>query len=96
MSSIKHAIISAAGMGTRLGLNAPKCLLQFNGISIIQHQLDLLKDIEDVRIVVGFMEESVVKTVKAIRSDVVFVRNPFYQTTSNNYSISLGTKGYSH
>ena len=93
MSSIKHAIISAAGMGTRLGLNAPKCLLQFNGISIIQHQLDLLKDIEDVRIVVGFMEESVVKTVKAIRSDVVFVRNPFYQTTSNNYSISLGTKG---
>ena len=38
MSIIKHAIISAAGMGTRLGLNLPKCLLQFSGVSIIKHQ----------------------------------------------------------
>ena len=57
MSFIKHAIISAAGMGTRLGLNTPKCLLKFNGVSIIEHQLDLLRDVEDVRVVVGFMEE---------------------------------------
>ena len=93
MSSIKHAIISAAGMGTRLGLNMPKCLLQFSGTSIIQHQLDLLKDIEDVRVVVGFMEKDVIKVVKSIRKDVVFVRNPHYQDTSNTYSISLATKG---
>ena len=93
MSFIKHAIISAAGMGTRLGLNTPKCLLKFGGVSIIQHQLDLLKDIEDVRVVVGFMEEDVVKIVKSIRNDVIFVRNPHYQETSNTYSISLATKG---
>ena len=93
MSIIKHAIISAAGMGTRLGLNLPKCLLQFSGTSIIQHQLELLKNIEDVRVVVGFMEENVIKTVKSIRNDVVFVRNPHYQDTSNTYSISLATKG---
>ena len=93
MSFIKHAVISAAGMGTRLGLNMPKCLLQFSGVSIIQHQLDLLKDIEDVRVVVGFMEEDVIKVVKSFRNDVVFVRNPHYQDTSNTYSISLATKG---
>jgi choline kinase len=93
MSIIKHAIISAAGMGTRLGLNTPKCLLKFNGVSIIEHQLDLLKDIKDVRVVVGFMEEEVVKIVKSIRNDVIFVRNPNYQNTSNTYSISLATIG---
>jgi choline kinase len=91
MSFIKHAIISAAGMGSRVGLNMPKCLIKFNGTSIIEHQLDLLKDIEDVRIVVGFMEESVVSHVKSIRNDVVFVRNPDYQNTSNTYSINLAT-----
>ncbi len=93
MSSIKHAIISAAGMGTRIGLNMPKCLLSFNGISIIEHQLELLKDIEDVRIVVGFMEEKVIEIAKSKRKDVVFVRNPDYQNTSNTYSISLATQG---
>lgn len=96
MSIIKHAIISAAGMGTRLGLNMPKCLLKFSGITIIQHQLELLKDIEDIRIVVGFMEEDVIKVVKSIRKDVVFVRNPHYQETSNTYSVSLATKGLKH
>ena len=90
MSSIKHAIISAAGMGTRLGLNAPKCLLQFNGISIIQHQLDLLKDIEDVRIVVGFMEESVVKTVKVFEA-MLFCMNFFIKQLKQLQYI-LGTK----
>lgn len=93
MSTIKHAIISAAGMGARLGLNVPKCLLKFNGVSIIQHQLELLKNIEDVRIVVGFMEEDVIKIVKSIRSNVIFVRNPDYQNTSNTFSIGLATKG---
>ena len=93
MSIIKHAIISAAGMGTRLGLNMPKCLLKFNGISIIEHQLKILKDIQNIRIVVGFMEEDVIKVVKSTRKDAIFVRNPEYQTTSNTYSINLATKG---
>ena len=93
MSIIKHAVISAAGMGTRLGINMPKCLLQFSGVSIIKHQLELLKDIEDIRVVVGFMEEDVINVVKSVRNDAVFVRNPHYQDTSNTYSISLATKG---
>ncbi len=93
MSFIKNAVISAAGMGTRLGLNMPKCLLKFNGISIIEHQLSILKGIENIRVVVGFMEEDVIRIVKSLRKDVIFVRNPEYQTTSNTYSINLATKG---
>lgn len=93
MSVIKNAVISAAGMGTRLGLNMPKCLLKFNGISIIEHQLNVLQNIENIRIVVGFMEEDVIRVVKSIRKDVIFVRNPEYRTTSNTFSISLATIG---
>ena len=36
------------------------------------------------------------KVVKSIRKDVVFVRNPHYQETSNTYSVSLATKGLKH
>ena len=59
---------------------------------MIDYQLDLLHDIEDVRIVVGFMEEAVINHVREIRSDALFVRNPDYRTTSNSYSLYLATK----
>lgn len=93
MSIVKHAIICAAGMGTRLGLNMPKCLVEINGKKIIEHQLELLKDVENIRIVVGFMEQEVIECVRLIRNDVVFVRNPNYKTTSNSHSLALGAKG---
>ena len=92
MSIIKHAVISAAGMGTRLGLNQPKCLVEINNKKIIAYLLELVKDIEDIRIVVGFMEKDVIDYVKNIRSDVTFVRNPDYKTTTNSYSVYLATK----
>lgn len=92
MQNPKHAIISAAGLGSRLGLNIPKCLIEINGKPLIEYQLELLKDIEDIRIVVGFMEHKVIDLVQRIRKDVVFVRNPDYKTTSNAYSVHLGTR----
>ena len=92
MQNVKHAIISAAGLGSRLGLNIPKCLIEINGKPLIEYQLELLKDVEDVRIVVGFMEHKVIDCVRKLRNDVVFVRNPDYKTTSNAYSVHLGTK----
>ena len=91
MQTIKYAVISAAGMGTRLGLNKPKCLVEINGKPIIDHLLELLKDIEQVRIVVGFMETDLIEHVKRIRKDVVFVRNPEYKTTSNSHSLWLAS-----
>ena len=48
MSPIKHAIVSAAGIGSRLGLNTPKCLVRVGGLRIIDYQLELLRDVEDV------------------------------------------------
>ena len=92
MQYIKHAIISVAGLGSRLGLNIPKCLVEVGGKKLIEYQLELLKDIPDVRLVVGFEEEKVMNFVRAIRSDVTFVRNPDYAKTSNSYSVYLATK----
>lgn len=92
MSIIKHVIISAAGMGSRLELNIPKCLVEIDGKKLIDYQLELLEDIEDIRIVVGFKEIDVINHVLQKRKDVTFVRNPDYQKTSNSYSVFLASK----
>ncbi len=92
MQTIKHAIISAAGIGSRLGMNIPKCLVPVAGKCIIDYQLDHLREIEDIRVIVGFQEEKVIEHVSKIRSDVIFVRNPLYSSTSTLQSIYLGAR----
>lgn len=92
MHPVKYAVISAAGMGSRLGLNMPKCMIDIHGRRIIDYLLDLLEEIENVRIVVGFMEELIIEHVRKLRDDVVFVRNPNFQTTSNAHSLWLATR----
>lgn len=90
MHTIKHAIIAAAGMGTRLGLGKPKCLLDFGGEPLIAHLLSLLEEVEDVRIVVGFAARQVIEVVRSIRKDVLFVMNMSYKTTTTLSSYSMG------
>lgn len=75
-------MICAAGTGSRLGVGVPKCLVSVDGRSIIDRQLDLLDDVADVRVAVGFREELVVQHVIARRPDAIFVRNPDYQSTT--------------
>jgi len=89
---IKTAVICAAGLGSRLGLDMPKCLVEIGQHRLVYYLLQLLEDFEDVRIVVGFKENEVMEYVKRIRKDVIFVRNPDYQTTTNAYSLYLGSK----
>lgn len=73
-------------------MNMPKCLVQVGGRAIIDHQLELLREIAEVRVVVGFMEERVIEHVRKLRPDVIFVRNPSYRSTSTLQSLSLATK----
>jgi choline kinase len=88
---VKNAVICAAGLGSRLGLDTPKCLVKLGKHRLIYYLLDILKDVENVRIVVGFKEEEVIEYVRNIREDVVFVRNPDYSSTTNSYSLYLGS-----
>ena len=92
MSSAKSVIISCAGIGFRLGLSKTKALISINGKSLIAWQLDLFKDIEDVRIVVGFQANDVINEVLQYRKDVIFVYNHSYFETKTGASFYLGAK----
>lgn len=93
MQSVKHAIIAAAGMGSRLGKGIPKCLVEVMGRKIIEYQLELLKEIKDIRIVVGYKDIEVIDFVKRIREDIVFVRNEKYNQTTTLQSLYYGIEG---
>lgn len=92
MSTAKSIIISAAGLGSRLGLAKTKALIDINGKSLIRWQLDLFKDIEDIRIVVGFQANDVIDEVLSYRDDVIFVYNHNYFETKTGASYYLGAQ----
>lgn len=89
MPIVKNAIISCAGRGTRLGLNKTKCLVNIRGKSIIQRQLEILKDFDAVFIIVGFQFMDVIQYVESLGyENVIFVLNHDYATTNCLYSIN--------
>jgi NDP-sugar pyrophosphorylase family protein len=93
VSPVKHAVIAAAGLGSRLGLGLPKCLVEIHGQSLIALQLEALRGISDIRIVVGYMEQAVIDAVVQINRDVTFVRNSLFRTTTTQDSYFLGGRG---
>lgn len=90
--AIQYAIIAAAGMGTRLHRNIPKVLAEINGRCIASYQMELLKEIPNVRIVVGYQADEVIQTVKKIRPDVKFILNENFASTNTLQSYYLGCK----
>ena len=90
--AIQYAIIAAAGMGTRLHRNMPKALAEISGRKIVSYQMELLKEIPHVRIVVGYQADEVIQTVKEIRPDVEFILNENYASTNTLQSYYLGCK----
>ncbi len=92
MSATQSVVLSCAGIGSRLGLAKTKALVSIAGRSLIAWQLDILKDVEDLRIVIGFQAREVVKEVLKYRNDVVFVYNHDYFETKTGASYYLGGK----
>ena len=92
MSCTKSVVISCAGTGSRLGLAKTKALIEINGKSLIALQLEQCKNIEDVRVVVGFQANDVVEEVLRFRRDVVFVFNHNYFETKTATSFFLGAR----
>ena len=84
------AIILSAGQGSRLGPlthDRPKCLIEFNGRSLLDRQLDALaaNGVDEAVIVTGFGDDQV-EAVLARRSGGPKVRtifNPFYKVADN-------------
>lgn len=90
-------IICCAGMGTRLGIGTTKALVNVFGKSLIQRQLELMNEIDDVRVVVGYQAERVIDAVNTVRNDVLYAFNYNFQTTGEAESLSkalIGLKKY--
>lgn len=92
MSSIKSVVISCAGIGSRLGLGLTKALVKINGRSLISWQLELFKDVPDLRIVVGFQANDIIEEVLKYRKDVIFIFNHRYFETKTGASFYLGAR----
>jgi len=90
------AIILSAGQGSRLGHlvdEKPKCLIDFNGRSLLDRQLDTLEanGITQAVVVTGFHDDRVEEAL-AKRSggpDVRTVFNPFYKVADNTGSLYM-------
>lgn len=92
MSSAKSVIISCAGIGSRLGLAQTKALVNINGRSLLSWQLECFKEVEDLRIVVGYEANDVIREVLKHRKDVIFIYNHNYFDTKTGASFYLGAK----
>lgn len=91
-----QAIILAAGMGRRLGeftANNTKCMLEVNGVRLIDRMLIQLNslDLSRIVIVIGYegqnLKEYLLK--KYPEKQIIFVDNPLYDKTNNIYSLWL-------
>ncbi|HEX5258564.1 MAG TPA: phosphocholine cytidylyltransferase family protein [Sphingomicrobium sp.] len=90
------AIILSAGQGSRLGHlvdDKPKCLIEFNGRSLLDRQLDTLEacGVHEAVVVTGFHDELVDQAI-ARRSGGPKVRtifNPFYKVADNTGSLFM-------
>ena len=91
-NSGKSVVISCAGIGSRLGLGLTKALVQINGSSLISWQLKLFKEVEDLRLVIGFQATDVIEEVRKYRDDVIFCYNHRYFETKTGASYFLGAR----
>ena len=89
------AIILAAGVGRRLGKDGqiqPKCLLKFNGKSLLERHLNYLRhyQIDKIVIAVGYQAQRIQEEIKVLGAEnwVSTVYNPDYTKGS---TISLWT-----
>ncbi|WP_037503991.1 NTP transferase domain-containing protein [Sphingomonas jaspsi] len=90
---MKKAIILSAGQGSRLGhltSDRPKCLIEFNGRTLLDRQLDVLaaNRVEMATVVTGFRDDAIEAALDRRRAagegpEVRTVFNPFYKVADN-------------
>ncbi|GMQ92371.1 MAG: hypothetical protein BMS9Abin11_1698 [Gammaproteobacteria bacterium] len=93
---VRTALLLAAGTGTRLQpltLDAPKCLTEVGGISILERLVNNLRAQRFNRliVVIGHLGDRIQQFLQQHAGDmqVDYVINPDYRTTNNIYSLWL-------
>lgn len=96
MLDTKVAVVLAAGDGSRLGLNMPKCLININGKTIIERLYEILDlYVNIIVLVIGFKAEEVKAKTSHLKK-LVYVENSEYATTETYYSLWLTKKYAQH
>ena len=88
----KSLVLSCAGIGSRLGLGQTKALITMQGEPLIHWHLKMFKDFKDLRIVIGFQANDIIKVVLEKRTDIIFVYNHNYFDTKTGTSYYLGAR----
>lgn len=93
MQTVKSAVIAAAGLGSRLGLGHPKCMLEISGVTLLSRMIRLLEQhVSTIHVVIGYREELIIEQCARYHPSVVLVRNPEFRTTNTAHSLSLGAR----
>ena len=91
-----QAVILAAGMGKRLKeltRNNAKCMVEVNGISLVERALRILdkKNLTKIVVVVGYEADYLMRFIEALQiiTPIVFINNEIYDKTNNIYSLLM-------
>lgn len=84
-------VINCAGIGARMGLGQTKALMDIYGKPLIHWQLEMLSEVKDLRIVVGYQARTLMEVVIQKRRDALFVYNHDYFHTKTAKSLYLGS-----
>ena len=93
MRKLDCAVIAAAGLGTRLNQNVPKALVNITeNKKIIDFQMEMLDNINDIRVVVGYKSNELSSYIKEKYDHVKIIYNENYEHNSICYSVNLAVK----
>ena len=92
MSNPLSIVINAAGVGSRMGMSLPKCLLELNSKTILEWQLSQLEEFEHIIMVVGYKSKLVIEKVRDVSQKVTICFNREYLQTKTGASLVCGAK----
>ena len=94
MQNIEGAVIACAGLGSRLGMGMPKCMIEIENKTLLSRLVETLQPlVPRIHVVVGYREELIIEHCAQHHREVVIVRNPEYRSTNTAHSIRLGSVG---
>lgn len=93
MQPVENAVIATAGLGSRLGLGHPKCMLELGGVTLLTRMIRMLEPhVSRIHVVIGYREDMIIDHCARYHPKIVLVRNPEFRTTNTAQSLSLGAR----
>tara|TARA_Y100000592_G_scaffold36672_1_gene58113 strand:+ start:7351 stop:8079 length:729 start_codon:yes stop_codon:yes gene_type:complete len=82
-------VILSAGVGSRIKSNEPRSLIKIGSKTLIEHQINTIKNSLEFSEIIGVFGYSVDKIIKKIGNKIRIVENQIYENTNNSESLRL-------